>query len=158
MGQNAVATKRSVPPSGNSAAIVSPAISAGAPSTTAALRSSPPGRAPANTASAPTHTYTPATGLAHALANASTAAAARARGRHAHAPTANAIPSANGIRPTTRLLTAPLANSHVAIVAARGVGAMRSATTENDQTAATVAITPTSRVPTSAASGGYSSE
>jgi hypothetical protein len=123
------------------------------------VRRSPlPGRAPASTASEPTHTYTPATGLAHALPSDRSAAAARERCTHAHAPTASATPSANGIRPTSRLLTTPPAKSHVASAPARSSGASRRAISENDQTAETVASTPTRRVPMSAASGGNRSE
>ena len=223
IGQNAVATKRSGPPSGNATAIASPAEArrtheqrrAHAPGVPAGQRRPERGRARKR----------PATGLAQVAANASTPAAtahpararlpvtasacaeasgsstvagpaselpismrigphsptppatpsaARARrGRagavrtapptaertaHAHAPTAQATPSVNGIRPMITLVTMPLANSHVAARAAAGVRAAPAASQPNASTAATPAIAPTARGPTSPASGGKSTE
>jgi hypothetical protein len=164
MGQKAVPTKWSEPPSGNSVAIVRPPTTAGPPSASAARQSAGTGdgsrciRAPASIATAETHRNTPATGLAHTLASDSRAAPRRERRAHAQAPTASAIPSVNGIRPITTLLITPPRNSHAASAPAAGVGAMRLASTPNSPTAATPATTPTRRVPPTAASGGYSSE
>ncbi len=115
-------------------------------------------RTPASMATAATHRNTPATGLAHTLASDSSAAAMRERRAHAQAPTASAMPSVNGMRPITTLLITPPRNSHAASAPAPGVGAMRRASSANSPTAATAARTPTRRVPSSAASGGYSSE
>ena len=71
---------------------------------------------------------------------------------------ANAMPSANGTRPTSRLLIAPAAKSHVARPAARGADARRLATALKHQTDATVARQPTRYVPSSAWIGGESIE
>ena len=92
------------------------------------------------------------------LASASTAAAIRERRAHAQAATASAMPSVNGIRPMTTLLITPPKKSHDASAALPGVGASRRASRANSPTATTAATTPTSRVPASAASGGYRSE
>jgi len=138
IGQNAVATKRSVPPSGNAAAIATPPASDGTPSAIAVRRSPV-----TSAASAPAQTYTPATGLAQTDASERTAAATGERRTHAQAPIANAMPTANGTRPTNRLPTAAAANSHVARSAARGAVARRFATTPKHQTDATVARPPT---------------
>ena len=98
------------------------------------------------------------TGLAHTLASDSTAAPVRDRRAQAQAPTPSAMPSVNGIRPITTLLITPPRNSQAASAPLVRVGAMRRASSANIPTAATPAATPTSRVPASAASGGYSSE
>ena len=130
-----------------------PPASDGTPSAIAARR------APVTSAaSAPAQTYTPATGLAHTAASDRTAAATGARRTHAHAAIANAMPTANGTRPTNRLATAAPANSQVASSAARGVVASRFATTLKHQTDATVARLPTRYVPSSACSGGETME
>ena len=149
--------KWSEPPSGNSSAIARPPTIAGPPSASAvSLSGRPPSlcSAPTSIATAATHRNTPATGLAHTLASDSAAATIRDRRAHAHAPTASAMPSVNGIRPITTLLMTPPRNSHAASAAAPGVGAIRRASIANSPTAATAATTPTSRVPSSAASGG----
>ena len=153
MGQNAVATNRSVPPSGNATAIATPPMSEGTPSASAARRSPV-----TSAASAPAHTYTPATGLAHTHASDKRPAATSERRTHAHAAMANAMPSAKGTRPTIRLLSAPAAKSHVASSAARGVEARRLATVPKHQTEATAARLPVRYVPSTAWIGGESIE
>ena len=109
-------------------------------------------------ATAATRRNRPATGLAHTLASESSAAASRERRAQAHAPTASAMPSVNGIRPITTLLITPPRNSQAASAPAPGEGAMRRASSANSPTAATRGEHADRRVPSSAASGGYSSE
>ena len=55
----------------------------------------------------------------------------------------SAIPSRNGIRPISTLLSTPAVNSHVAAALAVGDGAAERANGENSATAATAESTPT---------------
>ena len=82
----------------------------------------------------------------------------RSRSAHSHAATASAMPSVNGIRPITTLLSTPAANSHVAAVAAPGDGAAARAIGTNAAVAATAPSAPTHAGPGHAASGANSIE
>ena len=68
------------------------------------------------------------------------------------------MPSVNGMRPMTTLLSTPAANSQVAAVAAPGDGAARRAGGTNAAVAATALIAPTHAGPGQAASGAKSIE
>jgi hypothetical protein len=163
IGQKALATKRSGPPSGNRSTSAAPPTSAGIPSHAAAASSRRP--PPATRASAASSTYAPATGLdqtAHSEARPEIGPQPRRRpirSAASQAATAKPMPSVNGIRPMTTLASTPAANSQVAIAARTGSpGAAARASGANAAVAATAATTPTSAGPIHAAAGAYSSE
>ena len=160
IGQKAVATKRSSPPSGNSVAIVAPPAATGTAST--AVRPSSGRPLATARAAAASARKAPATGLASTQASARTAASTRharpACSAHSQAPTASAMPSVNGIRPITTLLRTAAANSHVAPAAAPGVGAAARASGAKRAVAATAPSAPTHAGPGHAASGANSIE
>ena len=68
------------------------------------------------------------------------------------------MPSVNGMRPITTLLSTPAANSHVAAAAASVEGAAARAIGTNPAVAATAAIAPAQAGPGHAASGANSVE
>jgi hypothetical protein len=96
------------------------------------------------------------------VASASTAATVFQTGprssAHSQAATPKAIPSVNGIRPMTTLLTTPAANSHTAAEAAPAEVAAARASGIKAAVAASAASTPTHAGPGHAASGAKSIE